>query len=200
MLTARDVAYLACRILAFCLLVQNISQLITAVTYLGSQVWEVIQGEIGGSRTIMITLMANYVFWYLGLIWLVWSNANWISRKIVPDERNAEIWPRVRLVDLQVAAFSVLGVYFFVSGMQRAFSIGVSIMQVLTYNYPDESVLDWLLTGDSASMLVGIVGGLLLMFGSGGLVRLIRRIRGAGTPASDLGEDDQTPAPRPEQA
>ena len=193
MLTPRDIAYLACRILAFSLFILNLTQLFSQLTLIVMQLWE--SYRLGGdwSTFLMIALIILLTALYLGLIWLLWSNAQWISRKIVPDERNSSVWSRVRLVDLQVAAFSAIGLVFFVKGVQSITLIALHVSRVMRYVSPDETAMDWLLSGDSLYSIVGIVLGLILMVGSRGVVRMINGLRGSSRPTRDDSDAEDEP-------
>ena len=191
MLTPRDVAYVACRLLAFTLVVLGIGRFFGTLTLIVTQLWETYQLGSDWTTSILIALLTLMVMTYFGLMWLVWSNAGWISHKLVPEERNSAIWPRVRLIDLQVAAYSAIGLVFFIYGIETMASLAVNIVRVLRMMNPDYALTDWLFSGDMFSALTRTVLGLILMIRSRGIVRLINSLRTAGRP--EIEESDAEP-------
>jgi hypothetical protein len=115
----------------------------------------------------------------LALVWFLWTRAWWIAEKMVPDDANYSRWPHLRVADLQVVGFSIVGLFSLVSSAQyfaRSVGLYVGIL------YAERSAhritfFEWLTLEDTVGSLAGCIIGLWLVLGSRGLVRLIRRLR-----------------------
>lgn len=186
-MSKRDVADLACRILALYLLIVNVEAIVLMPLQFGLGLWELVtQGQFaqiafGGM------CMAVPVAMLLAMIWFIWSRSYWIATKLVPDDANYGRWPHIRVGDLQTAAFSVVGLV--------AFLTSVRFLSQSVGHYIDASrrpasnmgFMDWLgMEGTLAALANGALG-LWLLLGSRGIVQMLRRLRRT---SADRGQDE----------
>ena len=198
-MTKREVAELACRILALYYLVVNLHSLLGLPVTLGMTIWQAIQfGELGKAGIAMLfTAVATGLV--ILLVWFLWTRSGWIAEKMVPADANYSRWPRLRVADLQVVAFSMIGLLTFIEGA-RGFSraVGLYVGALYSENLYDPGItfLDWFATQDTLASLVSCVVGLWLILGSRGIVRLIRRMRRPelNEGPEDLREKQEMPA------
>jgi hypothetical protein len=109
----------------------------------------------------------------------LWTRAWWIAEKLVPEDAKYSRWPHLRIADLQVVAFSMVGLFTLVSGVQYfARSVGLYIGILYSEHYARRiTFFEWLTMEDTVGSLAECVLGLWLVLGSRGLVRVIRRLR-----------------------
>lgn len=193
-MTKREVAELACRILALYYLVANLHSFLGLPVTLGMSLWQVMRHgdwDITGMGILFVALATGLV---LVLVWFLWTRAWWIAEKLVPDDANYSRWPRVRAAELQVVSFSMVGLFTLVSSVQFfARSVGLYIGMLYADHFEGRRMtfLEWLTLEDTIGSLAGCVLGLWLVLGSRGLVRMIRRLR---RPQFDESADDLTAA------
>jgi hypothetical protein len=99
---------------------------------------------------------------------------------MVPDDANYSRWPRIRMADLQVVAFSMVGLFTLVQNLAYVTrAVGIYLGSLYSDSLGDYRVdfLEWLFLENTLASLVGCGIGLWLILGSRGLVRLIRRLR-----------------------
>jgi hypothetical protein len=190
-MTPRSIAYLACRILPLSLFVLNLGSVVPIATRFVYDLVDFVYFGADSATWVGAALIGGVLLLYFLGLWLIWSNAGWLSRKVYPHDDEPVNWPLMRPLDLETTAFSVVGLIFLIWGL-TALSRSLLVMtQLFRMLRPDTTWLDWLLTGDIVSALIQIGSGLTLMLGRRGLVRMIRRLRSAGRP--DLVEDQADP-------
>jgi hypothetical protein len=184
MITSRDVAFLASRILALCLPAFGLSRTLVQVLFVVTDFVHGFQWQLRFSELLVMNLVMATCLLYLGGLWLLWSHADWISRKLVPDSRQSNLWPRVRLKDLQVVVFSAIGLLFFASGLETMLEVvlGARMLQFIDQY---AMVPGRFVSAATVSAIVKMVIGLVLMIGSRSIVRGIRRLRSLGTSDTD---------------
>jgi hypothetical protein len=179
-MSKREVAELACRILALYYLVANLHSFLGLPITLGMGVWRVVQSgdwDVTGFAIVFTALATGFV---IALVWFLWTRASWIAEKMVPHDANYSRWPHVRAADLQVVAFSMVGLFTLVNGFQslaRSFGLYIGVLNSEQYGERRITFLEWLTLEDTLGSLVGCILGIWLLLGSRGLVRLIRRLR-----------------------
>jgi hypothetical protein len=179
-MSKRDVAELTCRILALYYLVANLHSLIGMPLTLGMGGWSLIRHggwDVMGIGLLFTALATGFV---IVLVWFLWTRAWWIANKLVPDDANYSRWPRLRAADLQVVAFSTIGLITLVNSIRffaRSFGLYITMLNSDRFGERRMTFFEWLIMEDTLASLVGCVVGLWLVLGSRGLVRLIRRLR-----------------------
>jgi hypothetical protein len=121
---------------------------------------------------------------------LLWFFPGGLAR-VAANRRSLELFesdisPEV----LQYVAFSVLGIWFAVTGLvQFAYSIHrwLFLNLYLDHHFPDPTS-DPRVLGSLLSEIVKILAGLALAFGARGLVEMLRRFREAGMPKTTATE------------
>lgn len=180
-MSKRDVADLACRILALCLVVVNAQVIVLAPVGFGMGVWELIRYQEFAHVAFGLICVAVPVAMLLWFVWFLWSRSYWIATKLVPDDANYGKWPHIRVRDLQAAAFSVVGLVALFTAVQAlSRSVGHYID---ASRRPGSNVefADWLGMEGTLAALVNAALGLWLMLGSRSIVKMIRRLRGVQT-------------------
>jgi hypothetical protein len=178
-MTKRDVAELACKILALFYLIANLHTFLTTPVSVGMTIWRALRyGEFEETGIAML-IIATATGFILLLVWFLWTRSWWIAKKMVPDDANYSRWPRLRVADVQVVAFSMVGLFTLVNGVQYlARSFGLYFGSLHADHYDRRmSFLEWLSLDETLASIVGCVLGLWLILGSRGIVRLIRRLR-----------------------
>jgi len=108
--TKREVAELACRILAVSMLALTAVQIIVVPVQIVMGLYSYMHGygaRIAGAQMIGSSVSAVL---YFGLVCFLWTRSDWIAGKIMPSEGADSGWPRLRVLDLEVAAFSTVGI------------------------------------------------------------------------------------------
>lgn len=117
-MSKREVAELACRILALWFLVANLHALVGMPVSFFAGVWSLVSregfNEYGISLVIGSLLFAFIAF----VVWFLWTRSAWIASKLVPDDATYSRWPHIRVADLQVAAFSTVGLFVLIRGLR----------------------------------------------------------------------------------
>jgi hypothetical protein len=116
---------------------------------------------------------------HLSVASFLWRRAAWIATKIAPDEDHAARWPMCRVTDLQIAAFSALGVLSLIySAAWFSYSLGGYLNNL---NSPlstrGGSLATWLTSEGFLAALTYAILGLMLVVGSRNIVRFVRRLR-----------------------
>jgi hypothetical protein len=178
-MTKRDVAELACRILALYYLVTNLHWFVS-IPFLSAGLREAQRGGSFAETGTVLLGAALGILFVLGVVWFLWTRSGWIAEKIVPNEANDSRWPHFRVADLQVVAFSMIGLMTLIDGVRYfSRSAGLYLSYLYDSNHPAAyvSLRDWLLMEQTLPSLLSIVLGLWLILGSRGVVRLIRRLQ-----------------------
>jgi hypothetical protein len=178
-MTKREVSELACKILALYYLVANLHVFLSTPVSLGMTVWRAMRfGELDEAGIAMLFIAIATAFILL-VVWFLWTRSWWIAKKMVPDDANYSRWPRFRVADVQVVAFSMVGLFTLVNGVQYlARSFGLYFGSLYADHYDRHmSFLEWVILDETLASIVGCALGLWLLLGSRGIVRLIRRFR-----------------------
>ena len=202
MASKREVAELACRILALSILALSVFQVIVMPVQIVMGLYGLMHGY--GPRLPGYSMLGSSVsaVLHLALVCFLWTRSSWIASKIVPHEASDWQWPRLRIADLQVAAFSTVGVITLVNSVGYfCRSLGIYFDSLSSPILPGSPLsffsllaLEWTL----ASLAYAAVGFWLLV-GSHRIVRFVRRLQQFGYRGSG-GEDRPAPAPTSEAA
>jgi hypothetical protein len=139
--------------------------------------WDLIRFGDSSYAGLTLIFAAVGVLPLLAMIWFLWFRSDWVARKIVPDEGNYSRWPRIRAVDLQVVAFSTVGLLTFLSAIRSFFQSFGQYMHASRTLGADLTFVDWFTMERTLIAFVEGPLGLWLMFGSRGFVRMLRRMR-----------------------
>jgi hypothetical protein len=178
-ISKREVAELACRILGVTILALFTVEIIVVPVQVLIGISDIMRGNrtssvgatlLGGSLSAVL---------HMAVVCFLWTRSGWIARQIVRDEDNASRWPHVRVVDLQVAAFSTLGLLSLIYGVGYfCRSLGVYIDSRYSPVFGRQlSVISWLAMESTLASLAYAALGAWLVFGSRQIVRFIRRLR-----------------------
>jgi hypothetical protein len=147
---------------------------------LATGIWSVFQtGDwaVTGFTVLFTALATGFVG---ALVWFLWTRAWWVAEKLVPDNASYSRWPHVRAVDLEVVAFSTVGLFALVNNIQslaRSFGLFIGVLNSDRFGERRITLMEWLTSEGALGSIAGCVLGLWLVVGSRGLVRLIRRLR-----------------------
>jgi hypothetical protein len=116
-ISKREVAELACRILAVTILAFLAVQIIVVPIQVVIGISEIIRGNRtnGVSATVLGGSMSAVL--HLAAVCFLWTRSGWIAKQIMRDDDNTGRWPRVCVLDPQVAAFSTLGILTLIYGV-----------------------------------------------------------------------------------
>jgi hypothetical protein len=180
-MTQREVAALACRILAVTILALSAVRIIVVAAQVLMSIYQVMRGY--RTDSIEATLIGGSVsaVLHLAIVCFLWTHSAWIAKKMVPEDDDARRWPHIRVADLQVAAFSTLGVFSLLYGVSYfCRSLGVYIDSFHSINSiyaPGLTFANWLAMESTLSSLAYAGLGLWLVLGSRQIVRFVRRLR-----------------------
>jgi hypothetical protein len=196
----REVAELACRILAVAILALSVFQIIVVPVQIVIGLYDLMRGYRNTSTGFTLIGGSVSAVLHLALVCFLWTRSGWIASKIVPDDIGESHWPRIRTKDFQVAAFSTVGVVMFIYGIGYfCRSLGIYLDSLyspllgrgLTF-------ITWLTLEWTLASLAYIALGLWLIVGSRNIVRFIRRMRkpdfheddgGTGNESTDIGTE-----------
>lgn len=177
-MTKREIAVLACKILAIYVALQAVSPLAYGVVSLGDAIlrgrWEVQVGQI----LALILAIVPYVV--IGTI--LWWQANRLATHMVSGMTEAQA-PEVKVIetDIQPIAFSVVGLLI----LAEAFASAVSLLSTVLYQNWRSLLASVTLYNDAVETVTRLAVGLWLLLGSRGLAKFLNRVRGLGTADSD---------------
>lgn len=178
-MTKRETAVLACRLFTIYGLFMFLSW--AGIVIQGG--WSMFRFQPGASVGEMLLLIAFVTPTILLLffsIWL-WRNADWLAGKMLPGPEVSTEGSALNASDLQIVAFSVVGLILIVQALPQISSM------VMEYKYRTEMAgrgqfpaggIDRQLVFGGVKLLLGIG----LLFGARGLAGILRTIRTAGTP------------------
>jgi hypothetical protein len=186
-MSKREVAELACRILAVTILALSVFRIIVVPVQIVMGLYDVMRGY--RSTGTGFTLLGGSVsaVLHLALVCFLWTRSDWIARKIVPQESGTDVrWPRFRVKDFQVAAFSTVGMVMFIYGVGYfCHSLGVW-WRYGWLNAPPRTLSTWLSMDWTLASLAYMALGAWLIVGSRKIVRFIRLLR-----KPEFHEDDE---------
>jgi hypothetical protein len=176
-MSKREVAALACRILALAALLFNRDPLVTWPAYIATGLWDTLRG--GYLEELWFEYLLFGVIWmmYAAILIFLWVRADWIASKIVPHDSSR--WPRFRAAELQIAAFSAIGLVTVMTSV-RDFSTQLGIYLEAVFGPPGGPRVtfpEWLLLSETMGPLIMGALGMWLLLGSRGIVRFIHRLR-----------------------
>jgi hypothetical protein len=116
-MSKRDVAELACRILAFTILALGIYEILFVPLAVVAGLWDLMRGGPGSGMGVSLLIGSVSSVLTLALVCFLWTRTEWVARKLVPDDGRNSRWPHIRVVDLQTAAFSTVGVVAVLMGV-----------------------------------------------------------------------------------
>jgi len=181
----KDIAILSCRILA----VYSVISAAKALNYL-MILEQLFQGNVRPGAIIPILIsssMPSILLLAFGVV--LWLKAGSIAVCMLPDREEAEERPAKIIEDVQSAAFSVVGVLVLAWAIPQSVQTVSSIIIKHNLEFPYQS--QWLLPHEIpriAGLIVQLILGFWLFFGSRGIAGLYGRMREAGL--SRVKEDD----------
>ncbi len=188
-MSKREIAALACRILALYAFIQ-------ALASIGFVPWMIVRASetAGLLKSVLYVLMGVLPFTLCtGAGIVLWVQAQRIGGRMLSGLDDPEAEMKVVPFDLQVIAFSVVGLALLVQTVPRL----VSTFWMLLYaraKWPPELQeiyrvrVDW---KNAITMVVRLGLGLWLLLGARGLVGFLRKVRTAGHKKSESSEADQ---------
>jgi hypothetical protein len=184
-MSKRDVADLACRILALWLLIINAHYIILLPVAFGGGLVDFLWYR--EFSTIAFGLMCSGVsiILLLWFIWFLWSRSYWIAAQLIPENANYGRWTHIRVLDLQTAAFSVVGLVALLNAV-HSFSQSLGhYIDARRMGGTYAGLIDWLGMPETLAAIANSALGLWLILGSRGIVKMIRKLRGMGTPSEE---------------
>ena len=168
MLTREDVIAVASRLFAVFLFVLVLRALAQSVDIILGREWAMVWLLLGLSLHA-VALVVAALLWFFPLS---------VARKLLPVARDAGSVPLGQTPDLQALAFSVLGGWVLASALSDA------LYWLVYFTYPTAVAGDVPVSPEQIAGVVATIGelliGIFLLFGSHGLVGLLRRFRHAG--------------------
>jgi hypothetical protein len=177
-MSKRDLAELACRFLALAVLVWFTTEIIVVPVEIVGHLFDRMRGIDSEVGAFLLQHSLSAVL-HLAVVTVLWTHARWIATKIAPDDDDAHDWPHVRVVDLQIAAFSTVGVLSLVYGAAWfAYSLGAYLdSRYSLLGMHNNNSSKWLTSEGLLSALAYTALGLWLVVGSRNIVRFVRRMR-----------------------
>jgi hypothetical protein len=192
-MSPRDIAALSSRVLALAILAFCLSEFTATLALVLMSIGRMFSADGGfasvNAGEIFVGTLVFAISPGLRILaaWFLWTRAEWIASQLVPAPVTNTRWPRIRVVDIQTAAFSCVGLVFFLSGV-RALCGYVSIF--LEYSSYSENFSVWKLIHSEVFLasLASATLGAWLVLGSRGVVRIVRRLQ---RPAIDETSQDE---------
>ena len=184
-LSGKDIAILSCRILA----VYSVISAAKALNYL-MILEQLFQGNIRPVTIIPIIMSSSIpsiLLFAFGVA--LWLKAERVAAYMLPDREETSERLALSIEDVQSAAFSVVGVLVLAGAIPQLVQTASSIIIMHSLEYTSRN--QWFLPHDIprlAGLVVQLILGFWLFFGSRGLAGLYRRMREAGL--SRVKEDD----------
>jgi hypothetical protein len=178
-MTKRETAVLACRLF-------TIYGLFTFLSWAGIVVqggWSMFRFQPGtsiGEMLLLIAFVTPTILILFFSIW-IWRNADWLASKLLPEPEVSTGESTLNASDLQIVAFSVVGLLVIVEALPQISSIVLEYMYRTEVAGSRQSVTPIL----GRPLVLGIIKLLLgvgLLFGARGLAGFLRTLRTAGTP------------------
>jgi len=186
-MTKREVGILACRLLALYAWIQSLHY-VPAVLDLSQLFYD----PWSRQQYVLLELIASAVPFVLllGLAIFVWRRAGLISAWIFAhDIQDHQLEPEsnphaVQLEDIQVVAFSTVGLWLLLDVMPQAAAYSVQL--IYAYQLSDFDLgYNLALLAKTIEVLLRVAAGFWLLFGARGLVNLLRKLRTAGVEKPD---------------
>lgn len=176
-MSGKDIAILSCKILAVC----SVINAAKALNYL-MMLNELFHGNVrpGAVIPILISSMMPFIL-LLALGLVLWLKAGRIAAYMLPDREEALERAALSIEDVQSTAFSVIGILVLAGAIPQMVQTVSSI--VIMHNLQYDSKNQWFYAHDIvriAELVVQLIIGIWLFFGSRGIVGLYRRMREAG--------------------
>lgn len=182
-LTRADIAELACRVLALWV----IAQATLSLSALLLVAFTAMLGEDGGGRlpTALATGLLPVGELIVGI--LLWKGSRAFAERMVRDNRSPIIGTQLDTEALMVVGFAVVGIYAVWANVHDLLQMAVQVIY-LSREQGIEYASFWgnaRWQADFWSTLGSLAFGLWLVFGSRGLARAVRRIRGVDQPSNE---------------
>lgn len=201
-MSTREVAELASRILALTLLCFSLFDVVAIVGLCLLSVERAFHAHSLGDVSNLGLGLVVYgipIGLKLVMIWFLWTRADWVAQQIVPSPSTHSRWPRLRAADMQVAAFSCVGLVFLCWGVRNICALVAMVLFEPFRGYSDTMLGDLIRSEPFIAALANVVIGTWLLLGSRGVVRWIRRLRqletaevvGQTTDSADLKQADR---------
>lgn len=140
------------------------------------------------AATFILTALPSTLLFASGII--LWLYAGKLANYLVPDKEPDKDPPsgdpQIRVEDIQAAAFSLVGLFILVDAAPKLIQILLNIIlfSKLQHAIPSEWVNITTITR-IAELVIQLVLGFWLFFGSRGIVGLLRRLRETDVKDSD---------------
>jgi len=177
-MSTREVAELASRILALTLLCFSIFEVVAVVGMCLLSLERSIHADSLGELSnlgVGLVVIGIPVALKLVVIWFLWTRADWVADKLVPQSGTYSRWPRVRAADMQVAAFSCVGLVFFCWGVRSLCGYVTVFLEMSRYS--NLTLGEFFRSDVFVAAIANVVIGIWLLLGSRGVVRFVRRLR-----------------------
>lgn len=176
----KDIARLSCKLF-------SIYTLINAIKSLNYFVVLPLEGKSGTgmiATTLILTALPSTLLFASGII--LWLYADKLANYLVPDKDLPLEDPQIRVEDIQAAAFSVVGIFILVDAAPKLIQIvfNIILLSKLQHAIPSEWVNLTTITR-IVELVIQLVLGFWLFFGSRGIVGLLKRLREAGVKDSN---------------
>jgi hypothetical protein len=172
---------------ALTILLLSIFQIVVAPVQVLMGIWSLVRGGSGEGIGFSLLAASLSAVLHLAMVTFLWKRARWIATRLVPEDV-AEGRLKLRVTDLQVAAFSTVGVVFLLNSiwhLTRAVGRYLDVSRgdgLSTFSLGGRKMTfgDWLLWEPTLEGLV--TGGIAiwLMLGSRSIVGWMRRLRKTG--------------------
>jgi len=172
-MTKHEVAALACKILGIYFIVGALSGFGYAVTMMVEHFSGMREGEIG--NLWLAALVGSGLMMVFGI--LLWFLADRVAARMVPERGSLAVESRTTGADIQAIAFSVVGVFVLARFFPRLTQLIVNLSVLADY---DRAQLDARTKAMIGELIVQLAIGLWLLFGSRGIVGLLKTARGVG--------------------
>ncbi|MEW6276602.1 MAG: hypothetical protein AB1556_16015 [Bacillota bacterium] len=183
-MTSKDIARLSCKLF-------SIYTLINAIKSLNYFVVLPLQGKSGTgmiATTLILTALPSTLLFASGII--LWLYAGKLANYLVPDKMPDKDPPsggsQIRVEDIQAVAFSVVGIFILVDAAPKLIQIvfNIILLSKLQHAIPGDWVNFTTITR-IVELVIQLILGFWLFFGSRGIVGLLKRLREAGVKDSN---------------
>ena len=186
-MSKREIAELACRILALTILVLSIFQIVVVPVQILMGIWNLVREQPGQGYGFTLLASSLSAVLHAALVSFLWSRSAWIATKLVPVDASASVL-LIRAADLEVAAFSTVGVIALLNSVWHLCrSIGRCLdlsrgggLTPFRAEGEGMSLGEWLLWEPTLEALATGAIAIWLILGSRATVQLLRRLRTAG--------------------
>jgi len=179
-MTSRDVGVLSCRIMSIYVFMIALSQLNNVLILSTGFVSAMLTGSSASSREMAVGYFlasATSMLIMLSFCAFLWSGASYLARLMVPDSEERALGTALSAKDLQVIAFSVVGLLLVAKALPDAAGSAwryVSLADSFRERIAPE------LQARLFRLALQFVIGLGLFFGARGLARMWRKLHGLG--------------------